>query len=84
MTVGMMWFDNSSLTLEEKIRKAVAYYQKKFLKAPTLCLCPPGTQKFPEQVDGVTVRLFGSVLPHHLWIGTEDESLLPESMQEPA
>ena len=34
MHTGMLWFDNSQLTLNAKIQKAMAYYHKKYGRTP--------------------------------------------------
>jgi len=81
MIIGMLWFDNSALSLAEKVRKAAKYYQKKYGRIPDLCLVHPsmvGDQKL-EEIEGITVRPYRPVLPHHLWIGVEE---LPEYMKE--
>jgi hypothetical protein len=75
MHTGMLWFDNSSKTLEEKIEKAVSYYKGKYERKPDLCLVHPSMMKdkVTEEASGVKVRAFRPVLPGHIWIGIEDK-----------
>jgi hypothetical protein len=81
MNVGMLWLDNSSASLADKVRKAAAYYQKKYGRAPNLCLVHPSMMKDQqlEEDGGITIRPYRPVLPHHLWIGVEE---LPEYVKE--
>jgi hypothetical protein len=76
MNTGMLWFDNDSkTTLSAKIERAVAYYQKKYGRAPNVCLIHPNALE-GEKPDGVkvTIRPYRPVLPGHLWIGVEDKN----------
>jgi hypothetical protein len=80
----MLWFDNSSASLSDKVKKAAAYYEKKYGRAPNLCLVHPSAVidgHTLTEVDGVTVRSYRPVLPGHLWIGT-DEPVSTKSSQE--
>lgn len=72
MTVGMLWFDNSNVSLTSKIEKAVIYYVKKYGRQPELCLVNP---KMMEKVDlpNITVRPYRPILPGHIWIGNDDD-----------
>lgn len=74
MSIGMLWYDGSKDSLEDKICRAAEYYTKKYGNRPNLCLVNP---KMMEDVnlDGITVRPYRAVLPGHLWIGTEDMSV---------
>ena len=73
---GMLWFDNSDTTLEQKVQKGVSYYVDKYGKSPNLCLVHPtsfsDTDSRTMQVGNVLVRPYRPVLPGHLWIGIED------------
>ena len=78
MNVGMLWFDNDPHTgLASKVGKAADYYRQKYGTPADLCLVNPAMLgDKPDLVDGhagkVTVRPQRSILPGHLWIGTED------------
>ena len=86
MDIGMLWFDSDPKTEPaRKIERAVAYYQKKYGRNPTLCYVHPsmmlafqGTRTetvLPEspanyiRAGGVEVRQNRSILPNHFWIG---------------
>ena len=76
MNTGMLWFDNSQLPLEEKIKKAVAYYENKYGRKPDLVLVNPkmiGPEGASFSSDGLTIRPYRPVLPGHIWIGIEDK-----------
>jgi hypothetical protein len=74
MDIGMLWFDDSSRTFAEKVRRAADYYKEKYGREPTLCLVNPdtwddaGSKKVP-----VEMRQARLVLPNHFWIGVEDD-----------
>lgn len=70
MTTGMLWFDNSKLPLEDKIKKAATYYEKKYGTKPEICMVHP---KMGEaNVEGLEILPYRPVLPGHLWIGMKD------------
>lgn len=75
MHTGMLWFDNSKSTLDAKIQKAMAYYQKKYGRIPDMCLVHPSLvdPKSPVDIKGLTVRPYRPVLPGHIWIGIEEK-----------
>lgn len=74
MHTGMLWFDNSTRTLVEKIQAAMNYYQKKYGRQPNLCLVNPGMLG-PAPIDApIAVHGYRPVLPGHIWIGIEDVS----------
>lgn len=73
----MLWFDNSTTTLEVKIRKAMEYYHKKYGRIPDLVLVNPVMLENNQKrltVDKLTVRPYRPVLPGHIWIGIEDKN----------
>lgn len=71
MQTGMLWFDNSKTGMEEKVRQAADYYQKKYGLKATVCFAPAGTEAM--SVNGIQVREDKTVLPNHLWIGVEEK-----------
>jgi hypothetical protein len=74
MEIGMLWFDNSSRSLGDKVSRAVAYYTQKYGRAPTMCLVNPATLDGGEgTVAGVQLRQARSVLPDHFWIGVDEK-----------
>ncbi len=76
MHTGMLWFDNTpNRALKLKIQSALDYYRRKYRREPNLCLVNPAMLSNEEMEFGrLTVRGYGSVLPHHLWIGVEDQT----------
>ena len=76
MHTGMLWFDNApDRELKSKVQSALDYYRKKFNREPNLCLVNPGMiTDGPIQLGRLTIRGYAPVLPHHLWIGVEDQA----------
>ena len=75
MHTGMLWFDDSQITLNMKIQNAMEYYRKKYGRIPDLCLVHPNMLKDTKlEDDGITVRPYRPVLPGHIWIGIEDNN----------
>lgn len=75
MHTGMLWFDNSTATLQVKLQKAVDYYHKKYGRTPDLVLVHPSMleNQAPVQITGLQVRPYRPVLPGHVWVGVEDK-----------
>lgn len=84
MHTGLLWFDNSKSSLADKVRKAAAYYQKKYNRPAELCLVHPSmvVAGINLTVDGITVRPYRPVLPGHMWIGIEDATNLSQPKTE--
>ncbi len=80
MNVGMLWFDNDPRTaLAAKVSRAADYYRQKYGRIANLCMVNPSMLGSPQpaeeelQAGKITVRPNRSILPGHLWIGTEDK-----------
>ncbi len=74
MEIGMLWFDDGSKPLQEKVEQAAAFYEDKFGNKPTHCLVHPSTLNGGEGLVGsVMVRKARNVMPNHYWIGVEDK-----------
>lgn len=71
MNIGMLWFDNDPKTeLNEKIKRASAYYQQKYGQTPNQCMVNPGmVAEDPVNLDALKVIASPTILPNHLWIG---------------
>jgi hypothetical protein len=74
METGMLWFDDSSRSLQEKVTSAAAYYAEKYEESPNLCavhptMLPDGDMK----VENIEVRGATAVMPHHFWLGVDRE-----------
>jgi hypothetical protein len=77
MHTGMLWFDNSQVSLDVKIQKAVDYYHKKYGHTPDLCLVHPSMlekEQAKMELNKLTVRPYRPVLPGHIWVGVEDKN----------
>jgi hypothetical protein len=80
MNVGMLWFDNDPRTaLAAKVSRAADYYRQKYGRVANLCMVNPSMLGEPQpamqelQAGKIAVRPNRSILPGHLWIGTEDK-----------
>jgi hypothetical protein len=74
MEIGMLWFDDGSKPLQEKVEQAASFYEDKFGSRPTHCLVHPSTLNGGEGLVGsVMVRKARNVMPNHYWIGIEDK-----------
>ncbi len=71
MKTGMLWFDPSG-SLEERVRRAAAYYERKYGMKPNICYVER-TQCTAEIVDGIAIKPDGHVLKNHLFLGRIDE-----------
>lgn len=75
MDIGMLWFDDSSRSLKEKVQRAVDFYTQKYGRVPTLCLVnPAGLNGAEREATPVPIRGARSVMPHHLWIGVDEQA----------
>jgi len=71
MKTGMLWLDaDARRTFDEKVQRAVEYYQQKYGAMPDLCLVNPTSFADEEMSVGpVKVKRTRTVLPHHFWVG---------------
>ncbi|MBK8905989.1 MAG: hypothetical protein IPM53_32725 [Anaerolineaceae bacterium] len=70
MNVGMLWLDDDrSRSLEEKVSRAVEYYQEKYGRFPDTCLVNSTMLKDETKVGKVNVQPIANILPHHFWLG---------------
>ncbi len=84
MEVGMLWFDDSSASLGDKIKQAAAYYKQKYGRGPTHCLVHPKTLNGGRRkISGVVMCEAHNVMLNHYWIGTDESinALKQESTQ---
>lgn len=75
MRVGMMWYDDDrKQELGDKMGRAANHYQSKYGRVPNLCFANPKTlgKNPPKEIRGMELRISGSVLPHHYWLGVND------------
>lgn len=67
--IGMLWLDDSKASIEEKVRKAAAYYAQKYGRAPVWCFANAGQVPAETAVDGIAVKPSPSTLKHHFFLG---------------
>jgi hypothetical protein len=72
MHTGLLWLlkDSDKSPLPNKIQAAVDCYTKKYGRRPTMILANPAMEEV--FLDGITIRPYRSILPHHIWIGVEE------------
>ena len=64
LAVGLLWFDDDPKhTFEEKVHRAVAHYERKYRRFPTLCYVHPSALDHPYACSGVEVRPYPLSLP---------------------
>lgn len=77
--VGILWFDDSSRSLKDKVEPAVRRYTEKFGRPPTVCYVHPSAlngSAITLDVGGFPLRVEArrSVLRDHFFVvGEEDE-----------
>ena len=70
MNVGMLWLDtDKSRSLDEKVLRAIEYYQDKYGRLPELCLVNSRVIAEAKSVGQVKVEAARTVLPDHFWLG---------------
>lgn len=70
MNVGMMWLDSDkNRTLDEKVQRAVEYYQDKYGTTPELCLVNNKLIAESRKIGAIKVEAARNVLPNHFWLG---------------
>jgi hypothetical protein len=70
MKSGLLWYDNSKLTLAQKIEAANARYTQKFgVPANTAFVNARDLEKGVVKLEGIEVRTKHTILPNHIWLG---------------
>ena len=73
MNVGMLWLDNDTKRpFDEKVQRAVEYYQQKYGQNPEVCFVNPTMIGKSMKVGKVSVEPFQSIMPHHFWLGMKN------------
>lgn len=62
----MLWYQDSTVPLAERVQRAARYYQAKYGKPPTRCLVPKGEDM--TGAIGLTCAEDPYVLPGHLML----------------
>lgn len=78
MKEGLLWRDNSSLPLAEKIRLAAKRYAEKYNISPDLCFVNPQAYDSKVEVAGIELGPLRTVMVNYLWIGRSQEIIAKE------
>ncbi len=78
MDCGLLWFDDDSRGIEEKVQRAAAHFQRKYGRMPNVCFVHPsmlGGNGKPQMLRAgeVEVRPGRAILPDHFWLGVEEQ-----------
>ncbi len=74
MQIGMLWFDDSPKRPADKIMAAITHYRRKYGEPNTCYLHPDMAPSELTAVEGVIIRRAPWMLPHHLWLGREEDN----------
>jgi len=72
MKEGMLWYDDDKQrSLEDKVLRAVEYYQEKYGQEPNICLINANIDinGVNEALGAIEVKTARNVLPNHFWVG---------------
>lgn len=77
MDTGMLWFDDSDRSVEDKVKRAAAYYIEKYERQPNLCVVHPSMveEKDGIEVGQIAVKPASAIMPHHYWIGVHQAAV---------
>lgn len=67
------WFDDRNLPVTDRVRQALAFYQKKYGVPPTLVLLPLNEEEVEEL--GIVVEKDKYVLPNCMLLGVNNERI---------
>ncbi len=81
MDIGMLWFDNDKKSdIMSKVIKAAEYYRSKYGEDPNVCFVHPSMIPEKRQKMGqIAICSNKTVLPHHFWIGVQQQKLIQQS-----
>ena len=72
MQIGMLWLDDDKKrSFDEKVRRAVDYYQDKYGRLPDLCFVNKAMLPQEKRVGKVNVHPANHVMQHHFWLGVK-------------
>ncbi|HSS96254.1 MAG TPA: hypothetical protein VLK33_04460 [Terriglobales bacterium] len=79
MDIGeLFWIKEPGANLEQKVLWAADNYQRKYGKAPNLCLVHPSLLNGKaNRLGSVRLEAKKSILPNYLWIGVAAETAKP-------
>lgn len=71
MTINMLWFDNSEMSVRERIERAVTYFEKKYSVPARTVFVNPIMLEDNCGIDGLKVLSVGYVMPNNFLISSE-------------
>jgi hypothetical protein len=78
MRKGMLWFDESKESFENRVLRAASFYRRKYGKEPTFCFANPKTNGAEEKtLDGLEIRTERTIMPDYFLIGVSDDVRSP-------
>lgn len=66
---GIMWFDNTEISIEEKILAAVSAYHRKNKRRPINVWVNNKIVSDAFEIEGIKVVPLENILPHHFLAG---------------
>lgn len=70
MKIGLMWQDSNKSPLSVKIEGAIAFYEAKYGRKPTLAMVNP---KDYEDCNIIAIETSKSIRVNHIWLGIKGE-----------
>lgn len=72
MKSGLLWYDNSSAFIENKIEQAAKRYQEKFGQMPNVAFVNPKDEPKDQKVKNILVKSKATIMPNHIWLGMSE------------
>ena len=70
MDWGLLWYDDTAgRSLDDKIARAAAHFERKYGQSPTLCFVHSSAKNGADQVGGVQIETLKTIGPNCFWIG---------------
>jgi len=78
MRKGMLWFDESKESFENRVLRAASFYRRKYGKEPTFCFANPKTNGAEEKtLEGLEIRTERTIMPDYFLIGVSEDVCSP-------
>lgn len=71
-SMGMLWFDNSPLSLAQKVNQALRYYKDKYGE-PSICYVHRAMIDGSERDVDIEIKTADVLMPNHIWVGVVPE-----------
>ncbi len=71
MKSGLLWYDNSSKSISDKIEAAARRYKEKFGAPPDMCFVNPNDLENAKAKPNVKIHIATktTIMPNHIWLG---------------